>query len=769
MSAAIERHQGAVEKFIGDAVMAVFGVPAVREDDALRAVRAAAGLRLALAELNVELARDFGVTLEARTGVNTGEVIAGHRSRRHGFISGDPVNVAARLEQAAAPGEILIGEQTLELVRHAVTVEPLPPLELKGKTQRVPAFRLVDIDVVTPSTGPEFSAPLVGRDHELQQLHAAFDRSVDRRGCELVTIVGPAGIGKSRLAREFAESVHERASVAVGRCLSYGEGLTFWPLREVVTALAGDPDGASSHEVESRLLRLLQDGDETEAVVERVAGALGWSEAAADPPGTFWAVRELLAAARRRAPAGDRAGGHPLGRADLPGPDRASGRDARWRPRPDRRARARGPARGQARLRRRRAAAVAAGAHRRRQQAPRGAIARRRRGGRGPRGARLRARRGQSTVRRRARAHARRRRPARAQRCRSLRRALLAARAAADHPRPARRPHGPPRAGRAHRGGGGRRGRAVLRRRRTPRAHRRRRPRGARRAPRSARAQAADRGGRRAPGGRADLQLQPCADPRRRLPGHAQGASRRPPRAVRGLGRARSRRAGGRARRDDRLPPGARLPLRIRARHARRARARAGCPRRPAARLVGRTCARPRRHPGRRRPARACRPAARRRRPGTARAHDQAQHRAGGDRPAHARRRPPAGARRDGRIPGSGRRRPRSGRQAARGAPPPGAQDRPARGQRPRAGLGRRRLAPPRPHHAHGEGLGARGRRLTQRQLRERRAHHRAERAERRRRPALRRHGDAVPRAGRRGCAIPPRSRATFRGPTTSA
>ena len=297
MSAAIERHQGAVEKFIGDAVMAVFGVPAVREDDALRAVRAAAGLRLALAELNVELARDFGVTLEARTGVNTGEVIAGHRSRRHGFISGDAVNVAARLEQAAAPGEILIGEQTLELVRHAVTVEPLPPLELKGKTQRVPAFRLVDIDVVTPSTGPEFSAPLVGRDHELQQLHAAFDRAVDRRGCELVTIVGPAGIGKSRLAREFAESVHERASVAVGRCLSYGEGLTFWPLREVVTALAGDPDGASSHEVESRLLRLLQDGDETEAVVERVAGALGWSEAAADPPGTFWAVRELLAAA----------------------------------------------------------------------------------------------------------------------------------------------------------------------------------------------------------------------------------------------------------------------------------------------------------------------------------------------------------------------------------------------------------------------------------------------------------------------------------------
>jgi class 3 adenylate cyclase len=300
MSAVVERHEGAVEKFIGDAVMALFGVPVVREDDALRAVRTAAGLRVALAEVNEELDRHFGVTLEARTGVNTGEVIAGHRSRRHGFVSGDAVNVAARLEQAAAPGEILIGEQTLELVRHAVTVEPLPPLELKGKTQRVPAFRLVDVDAT--STGPEFSAPLVGREHELQHLHAAFARAVDRRGCELLTIVGPAGVGKSRLAREFAESVREGATVAVGRCLSYGEGLTFWPLREVVTALVGGADGERGHDVQSGLLRLLEDGDEAALVADRVAGALGWSESAADPPGTFWAVRQLLVAAAAERP-----------------------------------------------------------------------------------------------------------------------------------------------------------------------------------------------------------------------------------------------------------------------------------------------------------------------------------------------------------------------------------------------------------------------------------------------------------------------------------
>ncbi|HSS56566.1 MAG TPA: AAA family ATPase, partial [Solirubrobacteraceae bacterium] len=173
---------------------------------------------------------------------------------------------------------------------------PLPPLELKGKTQRVPAFRLVDVDVVT-TLGPGFSAPLVGREHELQHLRAALERALDRRGCELLTIVGPAGIGKSRLAREFAESVRERAAVAVGHCLSYGEGMTFWPLREVVTALVGDADGESSHDGQSGLLRLLDEGDEAAVVVERVAGALGWSESAADPPGTFWAVRELLAAA----------------------------------------------------------------------------------------------------------------------------------------------------------------------------------------------------------------------------------------------------------------------------------------------------------------------------------------------------------------------------------------------------------------------------------------------------------------------------------------
>jgi class 3 adenylate cyclase len=300
MSAVLERHEAVIEKFIGDAVMAVFGMPAVREDDALRAVRAADDMRSALAELNEQLGRRYGVTLETRTGVNTGEVIVGDPSRGHGFVSGDAVNLAARLEQAASRGETLIGERTLELVRHAVSVEPVPPLELKGKSGRIPAFRLLGVEETAGLGDEGLSSPLVGRERQLRHLDAALERAVARRGCELVAILGPAGIGKSRLTHEFTESVRERAAVATGRCVSYGEGLTFWPLREVVAALIGVPDDASRHEVQARLEQLVDSDDEAAVIVERVSGALGWSEAPADPEGTFWAVRKLLQAAASR-------------------------------------------------------------------------------------------------------------------------------------------------------------------------------------------------------------------------------------------------------------------------------------------------------------------------------------------------------------------------------------------------------------------------------------------------------------------------------------
>ena len=283
MSDALVRHGGTVEKYIGDAVMAVFGIPAVREDDALRAVRAAADMRTALAEINEQLELRWGVRLRARTGVNTGEVIAGDSSRGQGFVTGDAVNVAARLEQAAEVGEILIGEHTLALVRDAVQVEPVPPLDLKGKSDPVAAFRLIEVAGPAAEPGRPLDSPLVGRERELAVLRDAFARTVDGRTCELVTVLGPAGMGKSRLANDFADTLGEAATVVAGRCLSYGEGLTFWPLRGVIEELAGIDDGQSSEQAQAGIARLLPVDDDTATIVERVAGALGLSESAAYP------------------------------------------------------------------------------------------------------------------------------------------------------------------------------------------------------------------------------------------------------------------------------------------------------------------------------------------------------------------------------------------------------------------------------------------------------------------------------------------------------
>src|SRR5262252_6327953 len=145
MRQVLERHGGTVEKYIGDAIMAVFGLPRLHEDDALRAVRAALDMKTALQQLNPRLRAAWGVTLQNRTGVNTGEVVAGDLSTGQRLATGDTVNVAARLEQAAPDGEVLIGETTFRLVKDAITAEPVEPLELKGKSKRVPAYRLVGV------------------------------------------------------------------------------------------------------------------------------------------------------------------------------------------------------------------------------------------------------------------------------------------------------------------------------------------------------------------------------------------------------------------------------------------------------------------------------------------------------------------------------------------------------------------------------------------------------------------------------------------------
>ncbi|HEX5245604.1 MAG TPA: adenylate/guanylate cyclase domain-containing protein [Gaiellaceae bacterium] len=230
----IERHGGTVEKFIGDAVMAVFGVPVVHEDDAVRAVRAAAELRIAIDVLNAELVRDYDTTLELRIGINTGEVVTGSKER---LATGDAVNVAARLQQAAAPGEIVIGQETCALVRDAVTVEELVPIELKGKKAPVVAYRLDAVTRDAPGMARHLDAPMVGRTHERDSLEDAFANAVRKRTCALFTLLGTAGVGKSRLAREFLAAVDAR--VVMGHCLSYGEGITYWPVVEVLKQVGG--------------------------------------------------------------------------------------------------------------------------------------------------------------------------------------------------------------------------------------------------------------------------------------------------------------------------------------------------------------------------------------------------------------------------------------------------------------------------------------------------------------------------------------------------
>ena len=293
MQTAVDRHGGVVEKFIGDAVMAVFGVPRLHEDDALRAVRAAADMRDGLRELNVELESRYRVRLEARTGVNTGEVLTSDPAAPTGPVMGDAVNVAARLEQAAEPGQILLGESTFRLVRGFVVVESRPALTLKGKSEPVSVHLLVSVD---PTSSPAWrmDSPLVGRDVEQALLQRAFRESFDGPTAVRFVLLGPAGIGKSRVAMEFAGSRAGEARVLHGRCLPYGEGITFWAARDIVKQACGIVDTDSATQVRERIRAVVPDGPEAALVADGLAELLGLPEGSVGMEETFWAVRRLL-------------------------------------------------------------------------------------------------------------------------------------------------------------------------------------------------------------------------------------------------------------------------------------------------------------------------------------------------------------------------------------------------------------------------------------------------------------------------------------------
>src|SRR5262245_57100558 len=241
MAAEITRHGGKIEKYIGDAIMAVFGLPRAHEDDALRAVRAAIGMQSALARVNAELTARHGVTLANRTGVHPGEGVANHDPGADQKIAtGDAVNVAARLEQAAPENQIYLGEVTYRLVRDAVEVEPVEPLELKGKAQRVAAFRLLRAQGHDGNLRRS-DTPIVGRDAELAEIARAYREAIEGNCTRMVTVIGDAGVGKSRLVHEVVTRVTAGAAVLRGRCLAYGDGITFWPLR-VMLGAAGISD-----------------------------------------------------------------------------------------------------------------------------------------------------------------------------------------------------------------------------------------------------------------------------------------------------------------------------------------------------------------------------------------------------------------------------------------------------------------------------------------------------------------------------------------------
>jgi class 3 adenylate cyclase len=302
MRDAIERHSGVVEKFIGDAVMAVFGVPTAHADDALRAVRAAAEMLERLETLNRDLEERFGSRIGIRIGVNTGEVVAGDMAAGETFVSGDAVNVAARLEQTAGVGEVILGELTYRLVRDAVTAEPVEPLELKGKAEPVPAYRLLAISADGAAPAARAGGALVGRDEELATLERELAAAIEGRSCRLVTVLGDPGVGKTRLGAELVRSVGGEARVLVGRCLAYGEGITYWALAEIVRSAAGVAKEDAASAARAKIEALLAGAEDADVAAGLLAQAMGLESGSGATGEIAWAARRLLEAVARDRP-----------------------------------------------------------------------------------------------------------------------------------------------------------------------------------------------------------------------------------------------------------------------------------------------------------------------------------------------------------------------------------------------------------------------------------------------------------------------------------
>jgi DNA-binding SARP family transcriptional activator/tetratricopeptide (TPR) repeat protein len=285
----LQRHGATVERSLGGAVTAIFGIPVVHEDDALRAVRAAVEMGERLTDVSEELEDRFGARLELRVGIGTGEVVAGGDGELP-YPTGDPVERAVELQQQAEPGEVLLSELTHRLVRDAVEVEP-----------RVGHAGLLAL-APDPGDRRQFESPMIGRERERRRLHDAFEQAIADRSCQLFTILGAPGVGKSRLIQEFLVDLSERAVVARGRCLPYGEGITYWPVIEVVRDIAGLDGSESADASLAKLTELLAGEEQGELAAQRLAELLGLTEELTGAEEGFWAVRTFFEAVARRRP-----------------------------------------------------------------------------------------------------------------------------------------------------------------------------------------------------------------------------------------------------------------------------------------------------------------------------------------------------------------------------------------------------------------------------------------------------------------------------------
>jgi tetratricopeptide (TPR) repeat protein len=264
---AADRHGGVFETVAGTAVTIAFGLPAVHEDDALRAVRAATEVQTCLAALSAELEAGQGVEVDFRLGIATGEVLAGGETDHFGAI-GEPLTRSAALGQSADRGAILIDDPTRRLLRDVVVTEPTPD-----------GSRILRVgDMAQPPT--RFASPMIGRERERRRLRDAFDQAAGDPSSQLFTVLGLAGVGKSRLVREFLADIEGQALVARGRCLPYGDGITFWPLVEAVRGAVGLEDGDSPETARLKLSRALGESPDSGVAARGVAELIGFADAA---------------------------------------------------------------------------------------------------------------------------------------------------------------------------------------------------------------------------------------------------------------------------------------------------------------------------------------------------------------------------------------------------------------------------------------------------------------------------------------------------------